>query len=282
MLAVVASINAVEAKALTDGVYVAPVSVDYRNPETGVIEDGGSEQNYQLGLSMCQCFVGLQALIEVEIGKTYVTLRFSLMSNINGVSISTQSSPGGSYYSTSATSLNPGNDRADYRFEVTDPSYYISPSMYVVPMSRNVKFFVKVNVNSAVAGSGDFITTINNSSTASSNTVDEQSNTTEVQAVVENDTSTNEEVDTASEIVEEDVTEDEDTEEVLVAKEEINLDEVEGITEYKVDELSEEVVTEKDKKSNKGIILGAVISVVVIAAGGVGFYVYKKRMDKSE
>ena len=47
MLAVVASINAVEAKALTDGVYVAPVSVDYRNPETGVIEDGGSEQNYQ-------------------------------------------------------------------------------------------------------------------------------------------------------------------------------------------------------------------------------------------
>lgn len=92
MLVVMTSINVVEAKALNEGVYIVPVSVDYKNPETGLIEDGGSLENYELGLSMCKSIVGSQSLIEIENGKKYVTLRFSLMSNISNISIGVQSS----------------------------------------------------------------------------------------------------------------------------------------------------------------------------------------------
>lgn len=154
------SINIVEAKAIDNGIYIAPVLVDYRNPETGLIEDGGSEENYDLGLGMCNSIVGSQALIEVENGKKYITLRFSLMSNISNVSIGVQSSSRGTYHNVSPEVTKSGGDWKDYRFQVTDENLYISPTMYVTPMQRNVKFFIKINSSAATAGVISFIALI--------------------------------------------------------------------------------------------------------------------------
>ena len=37
-------------------------------------------------------------------------------------------------------------------------NFYISPIMYVNPMGRDVQFFIKPNISSAIAGNEEFIT----------------------------------------------------------------------------------------------------------------------------
>lgn len=290
MLVFMTSINTVEAQALSDGVYVAPVTVDYRNPETGQIEDGGSEQNYQLGLSMCQSITNSQALIEVQNGKTYVTLRFSLMSNISSVNIATQSSSGGSYYNTSVTKLNANGDNADFKFEVRDPSFYISPSMYVTPMGRNVKFFVKINVGSAVSGSGDFTTSITTGNNNTTN-VATSNNSNNTQGTINNATTNSssnvtntEEVSNNSEIETNEV--EEEAEDIKVESQEINLDDEEGLVEEDIEEediedddtsKKETKEVSKEKKSSKSILIISAVVIVVIAISVAGFIFYRKK-----
>ena len=44
-----------------------------------------------------------------------------------------------------------------YRFEVDSADNYISPILYVEPMGRDVQFFVKLDMASAQAGTGKFV-----------------------------------------------------------------------------------------------------------------------------
>lgn len=282
MLVIMTSINIVEVNAVENGVYVAPVSVDYRNPETGLIEDGGSEENYELGLGMCNSIVGSEALLEVDNGKKYITLRFSLMSNISNVSISVQSSSRGSYYNVTSEVTKSGDDWKDYRFQVSDENLYISPTLYVTPMQRNVKFFVKVNTSAASAGNGSFSSKIQ---TNTANNQSGQNNTIESNNTVNNSNALNENVDqNVEEVIQndndniiEENNEVEDESEVIPEEvdEEINIDDAEGASEYTVTSKATSKKNSSNEKSNKGIIVIVVIAILGVA-GTTSAVIYKK------
>ena len=155
-------INTVNIFAIDDGIYIAPVTTHYINPETGRVDDVGSG-NTALGEAMTRSAVDSKALVEIKDDKNYITLRIKLVSNISNVKISTQSSKGGSYSQakTIIKAEDYSKDYADYRFEVKDLDYYICIEFYVKPMGRDVKFYVSLDQSQAIAGNGDFITSIN-------------------------------------------------------------------------------------------------------------------------
>ena len=108
------------ALALDFGVYTASTTTNYLNPDTGVTEDGGT-QNVELGEGMCRSAVDKTALIEVDAdGNVYVTVRMLLYSNLSKIKFYTQAKSGGSYSAASAsiTAENAANDSADFRFKV--------------------------------------------------------------------------------------------------------------------------------------------------------------------
>lgn len=150
------------ALALDFGVYTASTTTNYLNPDTGVTEDGGT-QNVELGEGMCRSAVDQTALIEVDAdGNIYVTMRMLLYSNLSKIKFYTQAKSGGSYSAVSAsiTAEDAANDSADFRFKVPKAGCNVKTTMYVAPMGRDVTFFWNVNAGTAKAGSGDFVVNI--------------------------------------------------------------------------------------------------------------------------
>ena len=168
MLALVAGITAIPAYAASNGIYTATATPHYRNPLTGKIEDSGGEDSEVLGQSMTESATDTKALVEVDSnGSTYITVRLKLMDNIQNPTFKVD----GSFVSASLMQEDYSANTADYRMKVASENSVIRCSMYVVPMGRNVIFFITVsNLNS---GSGDFVTSItvnnNNSNNSKSN-----------------------------------------------------------------------------------------------------------------
>lgn len=151
------------ALALDFGVYTAPANTYYKNPETGVIEDGGSRDE-ELGEGMCRSAVGETALIEVDAnGNVYVTMRMLLYSNLSKIKFYVQDKPGGSYSQVKAsiTAEDSSNDSADFRMKMPRAGANVKTTMYVAPMGRDVTFFWNVSAGAAKSGSGDFAVNIN-------------------------------------------------------------------------------------------------------------------------
>ena len=166
MLALVAGITAIPAYAASNGIYTATATPHYRNPLTGKIEDSGGEDSEVLGQSMTESATDTKALVEVDSnGNTYITVRLKLMDNIQNPTFKVD----GSSVSASLMQEDYSANTADYRMKVASENSVIRCSMYVVPMGRDVIFFITVsNLNS---GSGDFVTSItvnNNSNNANS------------------------------------------------------------------------------------------------------------------
>lgn len=174
MLALVASITAIPAYATSNGIYTATATPHYRNPLTGKIEDSGGEDSEVLGQSMTESATYTKALVEVDSnGNTYITVRLKLMDNIQNPTFKVD----GSSVSASLMQEDYTANTADYRMKVSSENSVIRCSMYVVPMGRDVIFFITVsNLNS---GSGDFVTSIsvnNNKSNNSSNNANSSNN----------------------------------------------------------------------------------------------------------
>lgn len=174
MLALVAGITAIPAYAASNGIYTATATPHYRNPLTGKIEDSGGEDSEVLGQSMTESATYTKALVEVDSnGNTYVTVRLKLMDNIQNPTFKVD----GSSVSASLMQEDYSANTADYRMKVASENSVIRCSMYVVPMGRDVIFFITVsNLNS---GSGDFVTSIsvnNNKSNNSSNNANSSNN----------------------------------------------------------------------------------------------------------
>lgn len=144
--------------AMEDGAYTVGRTTSYANPETGQTVDGGT--NIALGDSMCESIVEDSALVERSQGKTYVTLGIGLMSNVSDVRMQIQGTDG-TYRDVEITQTGScerdGDTCNHYRFEVDSADNYISPILYVEPMGRNVQFFVKLDMASAQAGTGNFV-----------------------------------------------------------------------------------------------------------------------------
>lgn len=166
MLALVAGITAIPAYAASNGIYSATATPHYRNPLTGKIEDSGGEDSEVLGQSMTESATDTKALVEVDSnGNTYITVRLKLMDNIQNPTFKVD----GSSVSASLMQEDYSANTADYRMKVASENSVIRCSMYVVPMGRDVIFFITVsNLNS---GSGDFVTsiTVNNNKSNNAN-----------------------------------------------------------------------------------------------------------------
>ena len=155
VLALMAGITAVQALALSNGIYIATASPHYKHPVTGVIEDSGGEGSAVLGQSMTESALYNKALVEVDNkGTTYITVRLKLMDNIENPEFEVD----GKSVSASLMQEDYTKNTADYRMKVPSEKSIIKCSMYVVPMGRQVKFFI--TVSDLTSGSGDFITSV--------------------------------------------------------------------------------------------------------------------------
>ena len=141
--------------AASNGIYTPTALSHYRHPTTGVIEDSGGEGSAVLGQSMTDSALNKSALVEVDAnGNTWVTIRLNLMDNIQSPKFQVDGS------SVSATLMQEdySNNTADYRMKVNSENSIIRCNMYVVPMGREVIFYI--TVGNLKSGSGDFITSI--------------------------------------------------------------------------------------------------------------------------
>jgi hypothetical protein len=139
-----------------DGAYLASTNTYYLNPDTGVTEDGGSG-NAALGEGMCRSVVYEKALVEIDGGKIFATVRLQLMSNMKDFRLFVQQGAKGKYESVKPRIMaeDAASDTSDFRFELPSVGGYISWEMYVIPMGRDVKFFMNLS-ESLTQGSGDF------------------------------------------------------------------------------------------------------------------------------
>jgi hypothetical protein len=148
--------------AAEDGVYLATTNTYYLNPDTGVTDDGGS-RNAAIGEGMCRSVIYEKALVEIDGGAVYVTVRVRLVSNMGAIKFTVQQKPGdpSSYASVSPRiiSEDAGEDTADYRFSVPSVTSYIGCSTYVTPMGRDVKFYMNL-ADSLTEGNADFVVSV--------------------------------------------------------------------------------------------------------------------------
>ena len=164
--------------ALSDGAYLVGRSTSYTNPLTGQTEDGG--ENIALGESMVGNIVESQLLVEQTNGKYYITVGLGLASNVSNVRFKVMNSSG-SMSSVSATKTGSSSANGDtvnhYRLQVSSLDLYISPIMYVNPMGRDVQFFIKPNISSAIAGTGIYSSQMILQESSSTSNQNEQENT---------------------------------------------------------------------------------------------------------
>ena len=161
MLALVAGITSIPVLAASNGIYTATATSHYKHPTTGVIEDSGGEGSYVLGQSMTESALNKAALVEVDPqGNTYVTVRLNLMDNIQNPQFQVDGSRNGNFSAVSATVMQEDftENTTDFRMQVPDENAIIRCNMYVIPMGRDVIFYI--TVGDLKSGSGDFIASV--------------------------------------------------------------------------------------------------------------------------
>lgn len=87
-------------------------------------------------------------------GATWITIRLNLMDNIQ----SPQFQVDGSSVSATLMQEDYSNNTADYRMRVNSENSIIRCNMYVIPMGRDVIFYI--TVGNLQFGSGDFVTSV--------------------------------------------------------------------------------------------------------------------------
>lgn len=126
--------------------YTATATPYYRNPATGIIEDSGGEASEVLGQSMTEGCVSSAAFLEIDdAGNRYVTLRLGLMDNINNVNILADDDWTNTYYQCSPQTIAVDGATTDFRFLVGSEGAIFRINMYVVPMGREVIYYVALS-----------------------------------------------------------------------------------------------------------------------------------------
>ncbi len=161
VLVFMAGIAVIPAFAEAGSVSIATLTPHYKNPATGEIEDSGGESSAVLGQSMTESATHTQALVEkTDSGQLYVTVRLKLMDNIEDPKFQVSDSSGKKFRSVSAATMqeNYTDNTADFRMEVHSEQDIIRCAMRVVPMGRDVVFYM--TLSDLQAGSGDFIVSV--------------------------------------------------------------------------------------------------------------------------
>ena len=288
MLALVAGITSIPVLAASNGIYTATAASHYKHPTTGVIEDSGGEGSYVLGQSMTDSALNKAALVEVDSsGATWVTIRLNLMDNIQ----SPQFQVDGSSVSATLMQEDYSNNTADYRMRVNSENSIIRCNMYVIPMGREVIFYITVSGLSA--GSGDFVTSITveepepvvepepepeQPAATTPQTPSNQTPSTQTPSAEEPSTQPTEETPSSTEepVTEEPVTEDPDSETSSDNEEDEESSEALGLEEFdasgnKVSDTSTEA--EQGGGTGDPIVWWVIGGIVVVAiAGGCVWY----------
>ena len=137
--------------------YSATATPWYRNPATGVIEDSGGDASEVLGQSMTEGCVSPNAFLEIDdAGNRYVTLRLGLMDNINNVNILADDDWANAYYQCSPQTIAVDGATTDFRFLVGSEGAIFRINMYVVPMGREVIFYVTLSGFAEGVNNGGF------------------------------------------------------------------------------------------------------------------------------
>ena len=193
--------------ALSDGAYLVSRSTSYTNPLTGKTEDGG--ENIALGESMVSNIVESQLLVEQTNGKYYITVGLGLASNVSNIRFKVMNSSG-SMSSVSATKTGSSSANGDtvnhYRLQVSSLDLYISPIMYVNPMGRDVQFFIKPNISSAIVGTGIYNSQMIPQESTSTSSQNEKENKSTSNSSSQKETSTSIETTTTEETPKEETT----------------------------------------------------------------------------
>ena len=275
------AIVSISASALDNGVYLADSTPYYAHPYTGVIEDSGGENSAVLGQSMTESALCPQALIEVDPnGNMYATIRLSLMDNIENPQFMVQEDGYSSFYDVSADCMqeNLDNNTSDFRFKIASENSIVRSTFYVVPMGRDVIFYI--GFSNLTEGSGDFVTSVEvvppteeEQTTQKPDETTEPEETTETTAVTTTETTAT----TTAETIATTVTATEATEKIKESSD------VKGIVMFdengvEIKNLSNQSVPEntKEDKSNIGIAVGVTAGVIVLI-GAVSAILYKRK-----
>ena len=275
------AIVSISASALDNGVYLADSTPYYAHLYTGVIEDSGGENSAVLGQSMTESALCPQALIEVDPnGNVYATIRLSLMDNIENPQFMVQEDGYSSFYDVSADCMqeNLDNNTSDFRFQIASETSIVRSTFYVVPMGRDVIFYI--GFSNLTEGSGDFVTSVEVvPPTAEEQTTQKPDETTEPEETTETTavTTTETTATTTAETIATTVTATEATEKIKESSD------VKGIVMFdengvEIKNLSNQSVPEntKEDKSNIGIAVGVTAGVIVLI-GAVSAILYKRK-----
>lgn len=161
MLVFMTGITAISANALDNNIYEADAHPHYRHPVTGNIEDSGGSNNEVLGQSMTEGALRTESLIEVDPdGNMFATVRLALMDNIENPQFKVQNDGNSDFYDVSADLMKENYDtnESDFRFQIPNENCIVSCTFYVVPMGRDVIFYI--DFDNIREGSGDFVTSV--------------------------------------------------------------------------------------------------------------------------
>lgn len=156
VLVISLQVISISVQAAANGIYIAKATSHYKHPITGNIEDSGGSSSAVLGQSMTESATYHKALVEVDpIGNTYITVRLQLMDNIQNPQFQVDGVP----VTADITQENFGamseDNTADFRMQVNSENSIIRCSMYVVPMGRDVIFYI--TVSDLQVGNEDFV-----------------------------------------------------------------------------------------------------------------------------
>lgn len=156
------------AYAAVSAVYTATVTPSYANPATGQIEDAGGSSNQALGESMVTSTTKTEALVETDTeGNTFVTLRIGLIDQITGVSVECSTDGGSTFDAVDVAEMqrdvshgeaSPDNT-GDFRFQAPSPDSVMRVKLDVIPMGREVIYFVSLS-NLVEGNSAGFVQTV--------------------------------------------------------------------------------------------------------------------------
>lgn len=142
--------NTEVSKCKEGSLYTCNVHANYRNPETGKVEDSGGESSYATGQGMVSSVVDKKGLIEVtKEGDVYLTVRMSLMDKTSGHAFAAHKKGESGWSKVSAGITGKGRNSkgatADVCMKLPSKDGIIKGQMYVKPMGRAVVFFINTD-----------------------------------------------------------------------------------------------------------------------------------------
>ncbi|MDY3052552.1 MAG: heme-binding Shp domain-containing protein [Ndongobacter sp.] len=140
-------IQGTSVQAASGTVYSCVVTRCYRHPITGVIEDSGGEQSFEIGQGMVEGAVYPMGLYEVtDTGECYLTIRMSLADFCTGHSFWVQTAGDDGWTSPesgiSATGEDANGTTLDVCIQVPGENCVVRGAMYVEPMGRDVYWYM--------------------------------------------------------------------------------------------------------------------------------------------